>query len=399
MSEAKKVTIGVVSAVLSIAVLFALILMIVGKGDEPAPHPQPIVAQQSKPIPPKPAPVQTQPALTERSLTPDSVRPEPSLKVAESGARRKGQQQGNQRLQNPEDTPGTAEYIAAHIDEDLAKIHAENDSPRTATVTERDGKAEVPGLTLALLEQTGEPTKYMGVLPIYQVTALVRNTSSQPLKWLKMTVLYRTADGSLIGTENQYAEVRNIEPGDTSTIKVMTREHLDTIDHYDLKFDAKGKNVDFTLEQAARSAPRPKAKPREDQPPAKPEGQRSTIAILEQTGGHTKFGGMIPSYEVNALVRNTSSVPLKMLSMTVIFRRADNSLIGTEARMADARTLEPGDTTTIKAMDNGENIDEIDHYDLKFTAGFPDEKNVDFTVEQSNRPPTRSRAPTRRSRP
>ncbi len=179
------------SGVLSIAVLFALILMIVGKGDEPAPHPQPIVAQQSKPIPPKPAPVQPQPALTEQSLTPDSVRPEPSLKVAESGARRKGQQQGNQRLQNPEDTPGTAAYIAEHIDEDLAKIHAENDSPRTATATERDGKAEVPGLTLALLEQTGEPTKYMGVLPIYQVTALVRNTSSQPLKSLKMTVLYR----------------------------------------------------------------------------------------------------------------------------------------------------------------------------------------------------------------
>jgi hypothetical protein len=33
--EAKKVAIGVVSGVLGIAVLFALILMIVGKGDEP----------------------------------------------------------------------------------------------------------------------------------------------------------------------------------------------------------------------------------------------------------------------------------------------------------------------------------------------------------------------------
>jgi hypothetical protein len=38
MSEAKKVAIGVVSVVLSTAVLFALILMIVGKGDEPAPR-------------------------------------------------------------------------------------------------------------------------------------------------------------------------------------------------------------------------------------------------------------------------------------------------------------------------------------------------------------------------
>ena len=249
-----------------------------------------------------------------------------------------------------------------------------------------------------LLEQTGEPTKYMGMLPIYQVTALVRNTSSQPLKWLKMTVLYRTADGSLIGTENQYAEVRNIEPGDTSTIKVMTREHIDTIDHYDLKFDADGKNVDFTLEQAARSAPRPKSKTKEDQPPAKPEDQRLTIAILEQTGGHTKFGGMLPNYEVVAMVRNTSSQPLKMLTMTVILRRADGSLIGTEARMADVRNLKPGDTSTIK-MDTGEKLDEIDHYDLKFTAGFPDEKNVDFTVEQPERSAPRSKAPARRRRP
>jgi len=40
MSEAKKVAIGVVSVVLSTAVLFALILMIVGKGDQPAPRPQ-----------------------------------------------------------------------------------------------------------------------------------------------------------------------------------------------------------------------------------------------------------------------------------------------------------------------------------------------------------------------
>jgi hypothetical protein len=45
MSEAKKVAIGVVSGVLGIAVLFALILMIVGKVDEPAPRLQPIVAQ------------------------------------------------------------------------------------------------------------------------------------------------------------------------------------------------------------------------------------------------------------------------------------------------------------------------------------------------------------------
>ncbi len=71
MSEAKKVAIGVVSGVLGIALLFALILMIVGKGDEPAPRPQPILAQQSKPVTPKPAPVQAQlqPLLAEKPQT------------------------------------------------------------------------------------------------------------------------------------------------------------------------------------------------------------------------------------------------------------------------------------------------------------------------------------------
>jgi len=71
MSEAKKVAIGVVSGVLGIAVVFALILMIVGKGDEPDPRPEPILAQQSKPVPPKPAPVQVQPQalLAEQPLT------------------------------------------------------------------------------------------------------------------------------------------------------------------------------------------------------------------------------------------------------------------------------------------------------------------------------------------
>jgi len=150
-------------------------------------------------------------------------------------------------------------------------------------------------------------------------------------------------------------------------------------------------------DQSAREAtPKPDRSPRPNE--AKPEDQRLTIAILEQTGGHTKFGGMLPNYEVVAMVRNTSSQPLKMLTMTVILRRADNSLIGTEARMADVRNLEPGDTSTIK-MDTGENLAEIDHYDLRFTAGFPDEKNVDFTVEQPERSAPRSKVPARRRRP
>jgi hypothetical protein len=99
-------------------------------------------------------------------------------------------------------------------------------------------------LTITLLEDQGKHTKYQGVLPIYEVTALVRNSSPRALKWLKMTVIYRDAQGSLISTQNQYAESRTIEPGATSTVKVMTRENLDTIDHYDLQFDADGEHVE-----------------------------------------------------------------------------------------------------------------------------------------------------------
>jgi len=61
MSEPKKIIIGVLGSVLGIATLFAVAVMLVGKGDEPVSRPQPILAQQPKPVPPKPAPVQVQP--------------------------------------------------------------------------------------------------------------------------------------------------------------------------------------------------------------------------------------------------------------------------------------------------------------------------------------------------
>jgi|SRR5271166_2288134 len=81
MSEAKKVTIGVVSGVLSIAVLFALVLMIVGKGDEPAPHPQVILAQQPKPVPPKPAPVQCASSAATQVKTVNQVQPSEQCQI------------------------------------------------------------------------------------------------------------------------------------------------------------------------------------------------------------------------------------------------------------------------------------------------------------------------------
>jgi hypothetical protein len=61
-----------------------------------------------------------------------------------------------------------------------------------------------------------------------------------------MTVIYRTAIGRLIATENQYADVRNLEPGETSTVKVMTRENLDTINHFELRSEADGISVEYS---------------------------------------------------------------------------------------------------------------------------------------------------------
>jgi hypothetical protein len=118
--------------------------------------------------------------------------------------------------------------------------------PRRDEGKKRD-EPDATGLTIALLEKNGGHTKYLGMVPIYQVTALIRNTSSRPLKWLKMIVVFRDADDRLISTENQYADVRTIEPEATSTVKVMTRENLDTIDHYDLRFEADGRNVEYLM--------------------------------------------------------------------------------------------------------------------------------------------------------
>ena len=71
MSETKKIIIGVLGGVLGIAVLFTLVLMLVGKGDEPVSCLQPILAQEPVPVPPDPAQVQvrSQALLAEKPQT------------------------------------------------------------------------------------------------------------------------------------------------------------------------------------------------------------------------------------------------------------------------------------------------------------------------------------------
>jgi hypothetical protein len=45
MSEAKKIAVGVLGGIAAIVALFALVLMLASKEDEPAPSLQPLVAQ------------------------------------------------------------------------------------------------------------------------------------------------------------------------------------------------------------------------------------------------------------------------------------------------------------------------------------------------------------------
>jgi hypothetical protein len=111
-------------------------------------------------------------------------------------------------------------------------------------------------------------------------------------------------------------------------------------------------------------------------------GTDTAVDLKEQNAGHTKFGGVLPNYEILAVVRTTSRRPLKMLTVTVMLRRVDNSQVGTQAREADVQNLNPGETRTVK-MVTGETLDEIEYHDSRFAAGFPYEKNIEFTVDQS----------------
>ncbi len=85
MSEAKKIAIGVLGGISGIAALFALVLMLAGKGDEPAARPEPLLARvEAKPPVSAPAPAlpaeaaeQPQPLLAEQPPAPAaSAQPE-----------------------------------------------------------------------------------------------------------------------------------------------------------------------------------------------------------------------------------------------------------------------------------------------------------------------------------
>jgi hypothetical protein len=168
MSEAKKVAIGVVSGVLGIAVLFALILMIVGKGDEPATRPQSIVEYSIPPkeIDVKPAadPVQSELALQEAKKTNELLLRQmilagiPLLSEKELVTRQEPQEQGIRLSLPAENTSGTAEHITKLAGEDPAKSEVDNGSHETQKATQNDSKPAKSSPTSKLVTDnaTGE---------------------------------------------------------------------------------------------------------------------------------------------------------------------------------------------------------------------------------------------------
>ena len=140
MTEPKKIIMGVLGGITGIAILFAIVLLLVGKGDEPISYPQPILAQQPKPTTPQSAPipvqpVQPQPLLTERPLTP----PPPPL-PAQTEAR-----ESSASLLHPPATSTRAETKPAPA------------TPASPPVADRAPIGETPSGTTA----TGIPT-YVG---------------------------------------------------------------------------------------------------------------------------------------------------------------------------------------------------------------------------------------------
>jgi hypothetical protein len=145
MSEAKKIAIGVLGGISGIAALFALVLMLAGKGDEPAARPVPLPAQAqakppvSAPAPPLPAEAteQPQPLLAEQSPSPaPGAQPEaaPAAQaraVEESSA---GRQQA------------TPPQLLARTE---PKINPAIDSPVADTSTRTESKAaSAPAITI-----------------------------------------------------------------------------------------------------------------------------------------------------------------------------------------------------------------------------------------------------------
>ncbi len=110
---------------------------------------------------------------------------------------------------------------------------------QSAVTTEPDNEQE---LSVAIVDHTE------GLVDgRYKIYIEIRNSSGTTLRFLKMTALYKTSSNRLLHTDWAFANPRTVKPGETTVIELSTSENVDSIHHYDVKFESSNRNVKFTL--------------------------------------------------------------------------------------------------------------------------------------------------------
>jgi len=158
-------------------------------------------------------------------------------------------------------TPAMVDQIKEKLQEELEKNKSADQpgfsqparptgSARSTRPMKPAERAEAPDdQSITILDCNYGPAKYQGVLNVYRITATLENTTGQPLKFLQVTAIFKTANFRLLHTEWTYASPRLIQPGETATVEIMTRENLDEISRFDLKFECNGKEIKYRKTQ------------------------------------------------------------------------------------------------------------------------------------------------------
>lgn len=153
-----------------------------------------------------------------------------------------------------DDTPAMIERTTEKMQEEM-KNNKTIEQPNTiergrqvrgTRTKESTLSAEAPdGQSITIMDCNFGLTKYLGTLDVYRVTAVLKNTTGRPLKLLKVTAIFQTANLRLLHTEYRYAEPELIEPGETATVEINTRENLNEISRFELKFEAGGHDIKY----------------------------------------------------------------------------------------------------------------------------------------------------------
>jgi hypothetical protein len=138
----------------------------------------------------------------------------------------------------------------------------------------------------------------------------------------------------------------------------------------DIKPDTPSGGVSSNSSPPSRSpSPTPAASSSDTEPLGKPATaarsqpeEELSIELIDHNDGVSAG-----TYRVFVEIRNTSRKKLMFLQMTILYRSAGNKLLHTKSTYSSPNEIEPGETATFQAT-TFENVDEIDHYNLKFEA-------------------------------